>query len=105
MAERAKSQGSREVRSVRKLCVASTTWSGGVLVLEAWRNPPISVTKLNQFPKARKRVFHFFAGGVRATRVSPSNAALGAFGPVLDLAPRPLIWVDGAPRRSQVAFL
>ena len=68
-------------------------------------NPPISVTKLNQFPKARKRVFHFFAGGVRATRVSPSNAALGAFGPVLDLAPRPLIWFGGAPRRSQVAFL
>ena len=69
----------------------------------AWSNPPIPVTKKNQFPKARKRVLPDFAGGVRATRVSPNNLALGAFGRALDLAPRPLIWVDGAPRRSRVA--
>ena len=68
-------------------------------------NPPISVTKKNQFPKARKRVFRLLRGGVQATRVSPNNLAFGAFGRALDLAPRPLIWVDGAPRRSQVAFL
>ena len=66
-------------------------------------NPPISVTKLIQLAKARKRVFRILRGGVRATGVSPNNLALGAFGRALDLAPRPLIWVDGAPRRSRVA--
>ena len=43
-------------------------------------------------PKARNRVF---AGGVprRPLRYHPTTRLLGAFGPALDLAPRPLIWV------------
>ena len=54
-------------------------------------------------PKARNRVF---AGVPRwPLRYHPTTRLLGAFGPALDLAPRPLIWVGGAPRRSQVAFL
>ena len=60
--------------------------------------------KINSL-KLESGFYRLLRGGVRATRESPNNLALGAFGRALDLAPMPLIWVGGAPRRSQEAVL